>query len=296
MRRSLASGGRRREEEEESGIEGDPETGGRGGGKEGRRREEGRGSRGGRTEKETWGPGGGRRRLCLRTMGRGKGARGGALGGGASLRRTGVGLDSRTPLFPPPDPGHLLSVLRTPNPPPTPSNPGEPRCRDPHPQLADLRQRPVTQSPPGTWRGSSSCCEPGPPFPSSAAPPHALASPSQPLLLRGPGLPPGCGGVVESRVCGEPKGRKGVQKPTALETGSPTRAAAPLQLHPVSHGFPMGCNGEIGEFGGRRTGEMRVGRPEWPPPSCRQRARWLPRLEFGVLAFHPHKSQSQPFS
>ena len=45
---------------------------------------------------------------------------------------------------------------------------------------------------------------------------------------------------------------------------------------------PLVCSGKIGEFGGRGTREMGVGLPEWSPPSCRQRARWLPRLEFGV--------------
>lgn len=139
----------------------------------------------------------------------------------------------------------------------------------------------MTQAPPGTWRGSSSCCEPDPPFPSPAAPPHAFASPRppprQPLLLRGPGPPPGCGGSVESRG-----GWRSAQKPTTLETGSPTRANAPLSSFILSSMGPLVCSGKIGEFGGRGTGEMGVGLPEWSPPSCRQRARWLPRLEFGV--------------
>lgn len=98
VRRSLASGGRRREEEEESGTEGDPETGRGGGGKERRRRE--RGSRGGGTETETWGPSGGRRPLCLRTIGRGKGARGGARGAGPRSRDP-AWTRLATPLFPP---------------------------------------------------------------------------------------------------------------------------------------------------------------------------------------------------
>lgn len=45
------------------------------------------------------------------------------------------------------------------------------------------------------------------------------------------------------------------------------------------------------EGGLGHSGEMGVSLLEWPPPSGRQRARWLPRLEFGMpglcLPFFP---------
>lgn len=71
----------------------------------------------------------------------------------------------------------------------------------------------MTQAPRGTWGGSSSCSERGPPFPSPAAPPHAFAFPGQPLLVWGPGRPQGYGGPVvvavvghRQELCSEAKG------------------------------------------------------------------------------------------
>lgn len=55
------------------------------GGEEGRRGGGKEGSRGGGTETETWGPGRGRRPLCLRTMRSGKGARAGPEGRSLAL-------------------------------------------------------------------------------------------------------------------------------------------------------------------------------------------------------------------
>lgn len=131
--------------------------------------------------------------------------------------------------------------------------------------------------------------QPGPPFPSPAAPPHAFASPGQPLLPRGPGRPPGCGGPV----------RAGRQERYSEANGYgnwlPRQSRCPtLQPPPVSHGSPglqRGKLRDLEEGGLGHSGEMGVSLLEWPPPSGRQRARWLPRLEFGMpglcLPFFP---------
>ena len=175
-------------------------------------------------------------------MGRGKGARGGAgRGGGASLPGSpSWGLGPGT-LFPP-----RFPALRGPSPGPLtrlpPGNPGQPRCPDPHPQLANPGRRPVTQTPPGTWGGSGSCSEPGPPFPSPAAPPHAFAYPGQPLLPWGRLRGPGGGGGRRSRA----------GKTTVSEARSLTRTFAPrFRFSPSPTRV---CSEKIGRFEGRGTG------------------------------------------
>lgn len=92
--------------------------------------------------------------------------------------------------------------------------------------------------------------QPGPPFPSPAAPPHAFASPGQPLLPRGPGRPPGCGGPV----------RAGRQERYSEANGYgnwlPRQSRCPtLQPPPVSHGSPGLQRGKQ-RFGGRGTGPL----------------------------------------
>ena len=232
----------------------------------------GEGRRRGGTETETRGPGRGRPPLCLRTMGRGKGAQGGAgRGGGASLSGSpSWGLGPGT-LFPPRSP-----ALRGPSPGPLtrlpPGNPGQPRCPDPHPQLANPGRRPVTQTPRGTWGGSGSCSEPGPPFPSPAAPPHAFAYPGQPLLPWGRLRGPWGGGGRRSRA----------GKTTVSEARSLTRTFAPLFRFSPSP--TRVCSEKIGRFGGKGTGCSGKGvegwvRGEWPPPSGHQKARPMPRLQ-----------------
>lgn len=122
------------------------------------------------------GAGGGRGPLCPRTMGRGKGAQGGAREGrGRAAADPGRDL---APRFPPPR-VTLRSGSPGPRTPLLPRSPGKPRCPDTrHPQPADPGRRRVTQAPRGTWGGSSSCAEPGPPFPSPAARPHAASGPA----------------------------------------------------------------------------------------------------------------------
>lgn len=254
MRRSLASGERRREEEEERGIEGDPETRRRGGGRE-RRRE--RGSRGGGTKTETWGPGGGRRPLCLRTMGREKGARGGARGGGgASLPATPRGTRLRNSPLPATTPDPPCSVPRAPHLAPArypwrtqvsrrPPPPRRPRAaaRDSGPSRDLGRKQQLLRA--------------GPPFPSPAAPPHAFAFPGQPLLLRGPGQPSGCGGPWGGG------GRRGARKPSALEGHFSTRAAARLFLASICLPWiPWSAAGKLEDWeegGLGRSGKVGVG-------------------------------------
>lgn len=132
--------------------------------------------------------------------------------------------------------------------------------------------------------------QPGPPFPSPAAPPHAFASPGRSLLLRGPGPPPGCGGPVGSGTAVE------VLRSQQLWELDPT--AEPLSHSLASTCLPwVPCSAarETGGFGGRGTGPL-WGNGVGPDGSGRQRARWLPRFQFDVPGSACPPSQSQPSS
>lgn len=132
--------------------------------------------------------------------------------------------------FPAATPGSPLSAPRVPHS-ASVGSPGEPRCPDAHPQPADPGRRPVTQAPRGTWGGSSSCSEPGPPFPSPAAPPHTLAS--QARLC--------CCGVQGRRLAvgGQWGGRQQERRSEANSCGSSfsSRGRCPLFFAFVSHGY-----------------------------------------------------------
>lgn len=169
-------------------------------------------------------------------------------------------------------------------------SPGEPRCPDPRPELADPRQPPVTQAPRGTWRGSSSCYSRARPSHLLLLLPHAFASPGRSLLLRGPGPPPGCGGPVGSGTAVE------VLRSQQLWELDPT--AEPLSHSLASTCLPwVPCSAarETGGFGGRGTGPL-WGNGVGPDGSGRQRARWLPRFQFDVPGSACPPSQSQPSS
>nr|XP_014687750.2 basic proline-rich protein-like [Equus asinus] len=97
----------------------------------------------------------------------------------------------------------------------------------------------------------------GPPFPSPAAPPHAFAFPGQPLLLRGPGQPSGCGGPWGGG------GRRGARKPSALEGHFSTRATARLFLASICLPWiPWSAAGKLEDWeegGLGRSGKVGVG-------------------------------------
>lgn len=237
----------------------------------------GRGGRGrGREEKGRDGdrPGGragGRPPLCLRTMGRGKGALGGAGRGGEPRSQVPAWiLGPGTPLFPPRSP-----ALRGPSPGPLtrlrPVTLDSPGVQTPTPAsqagAAARDSRPLR----GTSGGSGSCSEPGPPFPSPAAPsPHAFAFPGQPLLPWGRLRGRGEGGHRTGL------GRQRFRKLAPLPEPSPT-----LPFQPVPHPGLQQGNWEIWRKRDRvlREGGGGLGARGVAAAQRSPKARPMPRLQ-----------------
>lgn len=175
-------------------------------------------------------------------MSRGKGPRGGARGGGgaslpASARGTGLPytLSGRDPwLSALPSRGPLTKLLA--------GCPGEPRCPDLRPHLADPGRRPVTQAPRGTWEGSSSCSERGPPFPSCRSSPR-FCLPGTAFVTVGSRPPPGCGEPVWSGATGEALGSHGFGSSLPYQNRCPLKC----NLSPMG---PWSAVGKLGDLEG----------------------------------------------